>query len=595
VTFEVALMLALLVGALVLFALEILPIEVTALLVLAALILSGAVTLDEALSGFSNKAVVTIGCLFVLSHALTKTGLVALAAERVAAWAERRYWLGVGSLLAAVALLSGFLNNTAVVAIFIPLMLHLCASLGISPSKVLIPLSYASIFGGTLTLIGTSTNLLVSSIAQEAGQPAFGMFEFAPVGAIFLALGLGYTLFFSRRLLPARVEAGDPTATYGLGAYLSEVRVDDESPLAGKTGREVGLGERYGINVLGVIRGGLRLAASPGSVVLQKSDVLIVQAHVDDLMRLRRELGVSLLPEVKLSQEELTANGLVTAEMLVAPASSLVGRTLKQSDFRSRFGGFVMAIRRHSETLRAKIAHTVLQPWDALLTLIPRARLEEIRRSRELVVLTELPVKLRRHRLWWLVLLVLPLAVLLAATGVLEIAAGSLLAAVALLVFRVVSPREAYDAIHWQVIFLIAAFVPVGHAAIATGTADFIAAGLLSVAELLPVARPYAVLALLYLATSLLTQVVSNAAAAIILAPVALSLAAGLGVEPRAFLMAVCFAASAEFMTPVGYQTNLMVYAPGGYRFLDYTRFGAPLNLAFWLTATFVLPIIWPF
>lgn len=588
-------MLALLAGGLVLFALELLPIEVTALLILAALLVGGAVTVEEAMAGFGNKAVLTIGCLFVLSHALTKTGLIALAAERLANWAGDRYWLGVGLLLVAVGLLSGFLNNTAIVAIFIPLVLDLCTRLQVSPSKVLIPLSYASIFGGTLTLIGTSTNLLVSSIAQSAGQAPFGMFEFLPVGLVFLALGMGYTLAFGRRLLPARVEAGDPTASYGLGSYLSEVRIDEGSPLAGQSCQGAELGETYSVNVLGVLRGGRRLTANIGRLRLKEEDVLIVQAQVDDLMRLRRDLAVSLLPEVKLSQEELAAEGLVTAEMLVKPASALVGRTLKQANFRGRFGGFVMAIRRHSQTLREKIAHTVLEPWDALLTLISRDRLEELRRSQELIVLTELPVTIGRQRLWWLVLIVLPLTVLLAATGVIEIAAGSLLGVVALLAFRALSPREAYEAVHWQVIFLIAAFVPVGQAAITTGTADFIAAGLVRLADLLPMAKPYALLALLYLATSLLTQVVSNVAAAIILAPVALSLAADLGVDSRAFLMAVCYAASAEFMTPVGYQTNLMVYSPGGYRFLDYTRFGAPLNLAFWLTAIVLIPRFWPF
>ncbi len=594
-TFEILFMLLLLAAALALFALEVLPIEVTALLVLGALLVSGTITVEQALSGFSNKAVITVGCLFVLSHALTKTGLVRWAAERLAAWAGSRYWLGVGSLLVAAGLLSGFLNNTAIVAIFIPLALDLCSRLQVSPSKVLIPLSYASIFGGTLTLIGTSTNLLVGSIAEAAGEPALGMFEFLPVGAVFFALGLGYLLIFGDRLLPARVQPGDPTASYGLGPYLSEVRVDPGSPLIGQTCRGADLGRQFTVNVLGILRGGRHLDGNVARVPIREGDLLIVQAQVDDLLRMRRELGLSLLPEVKLSQKELADEGLVTAEMLVAPRSGLVGRTLKQVDFRGRLGGFVMAIRRHSETLREKIASIVLEPWDALLVVSSEERLDEIRGSRDLIVLTELPIQLRRQRFWWVVLIVLPVVVLLAATGVLEIAAGALLGVVALLAFRLLSPSEAYGAVSWQVVFLIAAFVPVGQAALATGTADFIAQGLVRLAGLLPLAEPYAVLALLYLATSLLTQVVTNTAAAIILAPVALSLAAALGVEPRAFLMAVCFAASAEFMTPVGYQTNLMVYAPGGYRFLDYTRFGAPLNLAFWLTAVLLLPRVWPF
>lgn len=594
-TFEIAFVLAVLAVGFVLFVSERLPIEVTAFLVLAALLVGGAITVEEALSGFGNKAVITIGSLFVLSHALTETGLVAVAAEKLAAWAGKRYWLGVSMLLISAGVLSGFLNNTAIVAIMIPLVLDLCAKLRLSPSKVLIPLSYASIFGGTLTLIGTSTNLLVGSIAQQAGEEPFGMFEFFPVGAVFLTLGLVYTLTFGRRLLPARVEPGDSTEGYGLGAYLSEVRIGEDSQLVGRTLPEAELGSRFEINVLGVLRGERRISEKLDVLVLEIGDILIVQAQIDDLLRVREELGVELLADIVLSDRELAAEGLVTAEVLVAPDSQLVGKNLVQANFRSRFGGFVMAIRRHSLTVRDQVAKAVLQPWDALLTLIPKDRLEELRGSRGVFVLTELPVRFVRRRFWWLVLLILPTIVVLAAVGILEIVGGALLGAILLLALGVMSPRSAYDAINWQVIFLIAAFVPVGQAAIRSGAADFLAAGLVRAADLLPLSAPYAVLALLYLATSLLTQVVSNAAAAIVLAPVALSLASSLGVEPRAFLMAVCFAASAEFMSPVGYQTNLMVYAPGGYRFLDYTRFGAPLNLLFWVTAVFLIPWVWPF
>ncbi len=591
---EILLILGLLSLGLLFFALELLPIEVTALSILGVLMATGIVTVEQAISGFSNQAVIAIACLLVLSHALTRTGLLAVAAERLADWAGQRYWLGVGTLLLAVALLSGVLNNTAVVAIFIPLVLDFCKKQQISPSKLLLPLSYASIFGGTLTLIGTSTNLLVSSIAEEAGQPPFGMFEFLPVGIVFLVVGLSYTLLAGPRLLPGRVPPGDATENYGLGAYFSEIRVQPESPLVGQNLRESRLGERFAVTVLGIVREDEHLVGEIDRLPLAEGDLLIVQAEIDDLLKLRRD-GLSLLPDVKLSPRELEADGIVTAEVLVAPRSTMVGRTLRQTDFRQRYGGFVMAIRRHSETLRNKVSQTVLAPWDALLTLIPRPRLLELRKSDDVIVLTELPVRLRRRRFWWVVVLLLPLAILLAAVGVFDITSGAMLAVIVLLLLRVLSPEEAYGAVHWQVVVLIAAFVPVGQAALETGASDLIASLLVQVADLLPLAKPYAVLALVYLATSLLTQVISNAAAAIILTPVALSLATQLHVDPRAFLMAVCFAASAEFMTPVGYQTNLMVYSPGGYRFLDYTRFGAPLNLAFWLLAIVLLPRVWPF
>ena len=594
-TVEIALLLALLGGTFVLFILEVLPIEVPALALLAALLLLGLVDVEEALSGLSNPAVVAIGALFVLSYALTKTGLLEVGVEFLERRVGHRKRLAVGLLLATVGVLSGFLNNTAIVAIFVPVAASLCSRLELSPSRVLLPLSYAAIFGGTLTLIGTSTNLLVSSVAADAGLEPFGMFEFTPFGAILLLVGLTYVLVFAPRLLPERVAPGDPTGRYELDGYLTEVRVEAGSALIGRTCEELGVGRTYDVNLLAVLRDAQRYSESVGRVPLEPGDVLLVQGRLEEMVRLRKELGVALLPDAKPTGEELAIGDLLTVEVLVGRGSPLVGHTLQELDFRRSFGAFVMAIRRHGATLRDKVALTRLHAWDALLMLVPRERLEQLRRSQDVVVLREHQLKLTRERGWWLVLLVLPAAVVAAALGLLEIAAAALLGVVALLVSRVLAPREVYDSIDWGVILLIAALVPVGHAMTRTGAAALLAKGVIAGAEYLPLDTPYAVLALLYLCTSLLTQMISNAAAALVVAPIAISLAAGLGVEPRPFLVAVAFAASAEFMTPMGYQTNLMVYAPGGYRFLDYTRFGAPLNLLFWLLATLLIPRFWAF
>ncbi|HVS13360.1 MAG TPA: SLC13 family permease [Thermoanaerobaculia bacterium] len=592
-TWLIALMLGLIVLALIAFALEIVPLEVVALAFLGTVFLLGLVTPEEALAGFSNKAVVAIGALFVLSHALTKTGLVGAAAEKIETWATRRRWLGVSVLLGGVALLSGFLNNTAIVAIFIPLALDLCRRLELSPSRVLMPLSFASIFGGTLTLIGTSTNLLVSSIAQEAGQPPIAMFEFTLLGLIFLVVGLTYVTLFAHRLLPERIGAQELEERYDLGGYLTELRVSEESALVGQTLTVARLGERFGVSVLEVLRGDRRYDRIAG-LLLQPGDRLVAQGTVDDIVKLRKELGLDVRAqelESGLAEEDA---GRVIAEALVHPSSALVGHTLAEVGFRQRYRAFVLGIRRYGSPIQRRLGHTVLRAWDALLLVVPSQRLTEVERDADLIVLAQHREPVDRPRGWWLVLLVLPAVVALSAFDVIEIAIGALLGVVLLLVTRTVDPREAYRAVDWGVLFLIAAFVPVGQAVINTGTADFIAAGVVKLAGLLPVAEPIAVLSLLYLCTSLLTQMVSNAAAAIVVTPIALSLAQTLGVDPRPYLVAVCFAASAEFMTPMGYQTNMMVYAPGGYRFLDYTRFGAPLNLSFWLLATLLIPRFWP-
>lgn len=587
-------MLLLLAATLVVFALELLPLEVTALSLLGVLIVLDLVSVHDALSGFSNRAVIAIGALFVLSYALGKAGLIDLAADRVGALAERSRWLGIALLLVAIAVFSGFLNNTAIVAVFIPLATSLASRLGMSPSKLLLPVSYASIFGGTLTLIGTSTNLIVSGVAADAGQPEFGMFEFTPLGALFCLAGLTYTIALAPRLLPERVPPTSLLRKYELGEYITEIHLDESSQLVGSTVAERKLGADYGVDVLAVVRGERRHTADVGMLRLQAGDVLIARASFEELLALRDKLGVAL-PSDTLEAAEKSIAGDVLAELLVPPTSRLVGRTLGQTDFRRRFGAFVIGIRRHSATLRGKMARTALEAWDSLLALLPRDRLEALRSTQDLIVVSEHETPFRRQPYWWLVLLVLPMVVLLAAFGVLEIAAAALLGATLLLVVKVLSPREAYQSIDWSVIFLVAAFVPVGKAVLDTGTAAFVADLLLRVAELLPVSTPYAVLSLLYLATSLLTQMVSNTAAALVVAPVGLSLAATLGVDARPYLIAVCFAASAEFMTPMGYQTNMMVYAPGGYRFLDYTKFGAPLNLLFWVLATVAIPWFWGF
>lgn len=595
-TLQVAIMLVLIGLALFAFIREIFPIEVTAMALLAAVLLLGFIEPSEAFMGFSNKAVVTIGALFVLSDALMRTGLLEAAAERLSRELGHRRWLGIAVFLFFVAILSGLLNNTAIVAMTIPLVTGLSRRLQVSPSKVLIPLSYASIFGGTLTLIGTSTNILVSSILEQSARPPISMFELTPLGLILLVIGLTYTLLAAPRLLPARVEAQAMTGKYGLGRYLTEVQVLEDSPLIGTSCRDAKINDRYGTTVLAILRGGKRHIQQAGTLELRAEDILIVQGGMEDLMRLRSEEKLALLPDIKLSDAELSSGGLVMAEAIVPPTSPVIGRNLKQIDFRQRFGGFVLAIRRVGGTLREKIAQARLQALDSLLMLVPTTRLEELRRSEDLALVSELEVSYRRHRRWWWVLVLLPAVVLMAAVGVLDIAVGAGLAMVLLLMAKVTTPQQAYRSIEWSVIFLIAAFVPVGQAIINTGTAQFLADSLLRVGGLFdPDWAPWVVLSAVYLVTSLMTQMVSNNAAAIIIAPVALTLGSSLGVDSRPFVIAVCFAASAEFMTPMGYQTNLMVYGPGGYRFGDYTRFGAPLNLLFWVLATLLIPRIWPF
>lgn len=593
---EALLLLVFLGAAFAAFFFELLPVDVTALTLLLALLASGLVPLDEGVAGFSNQGVLTIAGLFILSHALMKTGLLEVAGERLSRRFGHRRWIGVAIFLGLVALMSGFLNNTAVVAMTIPLGIEICRRLGISPSKVLMPLSFAAIFGGTLTLIGTSTNLLVSSIVMDAGQAPLGMFEFTPLGAIFLALGLGYVMLRAPRALPERASLESLTSDFQMTPYLTELRVVEGSKLAGRTVRDIRMSERYDVTMLAILRDAERIVENLRAQEFQIGDTLVVRGSTGGLMRLRSDTGVALLSDVKMTDEELAGSEQVVVEALVVPNSGLIGRTLQEMDFRRSYGGFVLAIRRAEATLRERLARTPLRFADTLLIVTSRDRLGELRRGDELLVVSEIDLRLRRERLWWLPLLLIPLVMLLAATGLVDLLVGVLASVVLLLGLGVLNPLESYRAVDWRVVVFIAAFIPVGEAMFRTGLADLVAAGALVPGTFAPPAlAPWVAVAVLYLITSLATETVTNNAAAIVLTPVALAMAAELAIDPRPLIFSVCFAASASFMTPTGYQTNMMVYGAGNYRFADFTRFGAPLNLLFWLVASLLIPVLYPF
>jgi len=596
VTFEIAFMLALILIALVLFVLELFPIEVTAMLLLAVLLLSDILTVDEAISGLSNKAVVTVGAMLVLGQALVKTGVLAAAADRLAEATGPRSWLAMSVVLVVCGLLSGFLNNTAIVAIFIPLVIDLCRRFHVSPSKFMLPLSYVAIAGGTLTVIGTSTNLLVSAIAEEEGYAPIGMFEFTSVGIVLLVIGLAYVLLAAPRLLPTRSTPQALTRQYEMRHYLTEVQVTESSALIGRTIAESALSRDYDITVIAVHRGVDHVTENLRHLRILPEDVLVVRGSGENLMRLSSAKGVAPLSEVRLSDAEISEEGQFLVEAIVGRNSSLIGRTLEEIDFRQRVGAFVLAIRREGAILRDKIARIRLQFADDLLLVVPEERMGQLRHSEDLIVTARDQVETRLGGTKWAILAILPAIVILSAIGAVDILEAAIVGCIVLLGIRAIRPAEAYRALDLSVLLLIAAFVPVGLAMDKTGTALFLANGILRLRELDPTLfTPAVILSVLYLLTSLLTQTISNNATAILMSPIALQLATEMGVDARPFLVAVAFSASAGLMTPYGYQTNLMVMGPGGYRFMDFLRFGAPLTVIFWAVSSLLIPRIWSF
>lgn len=581
---------------LVLLVLEVIPIDVLGIGLLLVLWFTGYVDSDEAIAGFSNKAVLTVAVMFVLSHALVKTGVLENLAQYFIDMEKKVKWLGMGLFFVTISLFSGFINNVAAVAIFIPVAMHMASIFRISPSKLLIPLSYAAIYGGTITLIGTSTNLLVSSVGEVHGIKPLGMFEFLPMGLIFLVVGTIYSLFVLPRLLPSRAPVSTLVGKYHMSTYLTEFRVDKGSPLIDSTCRDRHINEKYEITVLGIIRNGLQITSNIADLQLLEGDVLLTQGAIDKFMRFHQQEKVLALSDIKLGEKELQAGDNVLVEGLIGPESKLSGKTLSDLDFRKRYDAFVMAIGRRGITIKKKIAHIRLRFADTLLMLMPADEISQLRNDPDLIILQHHEINMRKKRIRWLAVIVLPLIMLAAASGWIDILAAALTGAFLLLVTQHISTREAYGAINWPVIIFIAAFIPFGTAMESSGAALLIGNSVTSLARLFPEnLAPYALLSSLYFITAFITSIVSNNAAAIVLTPIAIAAANNMGIDSRPLIFTICFAASASFMTPIGYQTNLMVYGPGKYQFMDYVKAGAPLNLVFWVIASVLTPVFWPF
>ncbi len=595
-TFEIAFVLGLIFLAFILFVTEKFSLDVTALLILTILFLSGFLSIDEAISGFSNPAVITISLLFVLSYALQKTRILEYLIVRINQLVSRSITLGLSVYLLTIALASALMNNTAIVAIFMPVTIRLAHRYHMSPSKLLIPLSYAAIMGGTLTLVGTSTNLLVNSIYINNNGLALGMFEFAKYGWITLVIGLIYILTIAPRILPSRTVTSSLTKSYHMAGYLTEMKISKDSPLVGSTCQERNVSHNYDVIVLDIQRDKRLISYNVGNEKLEEGDILFVKGSVESFLQMKEVEKVSLLTDEKLTQSELEQEDNVLIECMVTDQSDLIGQTIMNSNFRKRFYAFILAIRREGSIIRNKIAHVLIQSYDTLLIYGGKKQLEKLANSSGFILLGEVQEKLVKVRFWWISILSIFATITLAAAGVLPIIKGALLSVVVLLVFRVITPNEAYQSIHWQVIVLIAALIPLGIVIESTGTASFIGESISQIVRSYSDnLQPHILLALTYLITMILTEVSSNTATAIIMTPVVLSISASMGIDARPLIFGVCFAASASFSTPVGYQTNLMVYGPGGYRFSDFIKVGLPLSITLWLTAIIIIPMIWPF
>ncbi len=589
---EIIIVLAVLLLAVTLFVTEKMRVDLVALLVMALLLLSGIISPAEGLAGFSNAATVTVASMFILSAGLFKTGAVSFLGGFVSRVFKSGFWVGIISVMVVVAVLSAFINNTPVIAIFLPILLGVARETGISASKILMPVSFASMFGGVCTLIGTSTNILVSSIAERNGLRAFTMFEFAPLGLIMFGVGTAYMLLFGIRLIPERRGKGDLVEEFSLNEYLTEIVVSTESTSVDKMIKDAPLVHDLDLSILKIQRGERVISLPSARDHIRANDVLLVRCDIEKIRALQEESGVQFKPESKWGDENLSNEEFRLVEAIIDPNSDLVGSTLQRSFFREKYGGTVLAIRHGGRVLHEKLSDTVLRAGDLLLLEIKVSRLGNFKRSGDFIITSEMDVsEFRRGKAFFAVAIVA--GVVVAATmGIAPIVVTALLGAIALILTGCISVEEAYEAIEWKIIFLLAGVLSLGTALDASGAAGLLSSNMIAYVGVL---GPIALVSAFYLVTSILTETMSNNATAALLAPIAIATAQTMGVDATPFLMAITFAASASFMTPVGYQTNTMIYGPGQYKFIDFVKVGSPLNVMFWILATILIPMIWSF
>jgi di/tricarboxylate transporter len=603
---EIGLTLALIAVTLVAFIREWAAPDVIALTVLCAVVALGLIDPTRMTDVFKNEAPLTIAALFVIGGALERTGAVDHIGQLLKTRLSGNLRVAIFAFSGLAAFFSAWMNNTAIVAILLPVTLGFARTKNIAASRLLMPLSYASILGGCCTLIGTSTNLLVNGALKDAGERPMGMFELAPIGIPLAIAGIGYLVIFGPRLIPARSSISGSLEIEFRTTPLFHVLVEDDSPMVGKLLLETPLFNRAGgVHLLEIRRNGQRIMRPMNTITVEKYDRFLVAVHGRNKQTVKPE---DLFASIR-AQVLSTVDGIVT-ELVVRDESSLLGQTLARSDFRQNYNAVVLAVHRNGVNITKKIATLPLEIGDTLLVITPAHNLDEIAESRDFVLTdkpAEEPVRPPRHHsvLAWAALI----GVVLTATATdllngvfpsipkIPIHYAALVGALSLLWLKVITPRDAYASVDWQVLLMLYGLLGLGMAMQATGTAEYLAQALVALtrgvfpAEMLPVATLW----LVFLLTLLLTEVLSNNATAVMMIPIVLGLAAELGVDSRPFVIAVTVSASCAFALPMGYQTHLMVYGPGGYRFSDFLRVGIPLNIICWILSCLLIPLIWPF
>ena len=589
-TIEIILLLVILGITLVFFTFEWLSVDIVALGVLLSLVLLGLVPLERAFDSFGSDTVVLILGLLILTASLVRTGVVEITGryllKRVTANPNRLLWMVMG----AGAGMSAFMSNTAAAAFFVPTVIGLANRLKINASRLLMPLAFAAILASSVTFVSTSTNIVVSGVMTQYGMPPMRMFELTRVGLPIVVVGLLYMASIGQRLMPQRASQEDLTVEFDLPSYLTEISIMESSPLAGKTLAESGLGHDLDITVLRIVRDEDKLLAPRADETLEKGDVLLVEANRDEIIKIKDSVGIGIASETPHYDPDLQAEDVQLAEVILLPRSPFIGRRPRGLDLRERFGLQVLAINRQEQTIHRKISQVPLRMGDVLLVQGPRTNISLLERNnafRVLGMLEDVTPDYSRARLAVGIFIG---ALLLATFNILTLPVAILAGVVISFLTKCITPEEAYREVEWKAIILIGSMLAFGSAMEYTGAAQFLAR---QIVLLLGDGNPIWLLSAFFILTVLLTQPMSNQAAAVVVLPVAIQAALQLGLNPRTFAMMIAVAASTSYITPLE-PACLIVYSLGHYKFLDFIKVGSLLTIVVYIIAILLVPRIWP-
>lgn len=584
---QIAIVLGLLIIAVVLFSTEKLSVDVVTLLLLMALVITNILTPQEAFAGFSNDIIIILASIFVISGALQKSGIMDAIGARLHKVARGSFNRLLFVVMVLISGISSFMNNTTATAIFVPPLMGAAKKSGISASKLLMPLAYASILGGTCTLIGTSTNVAVSGYIARSGMEPLSLFEITPVGLTLVAVGILYMMVVGQHLLPDHKDDSF-TQEFAIRQYLSEIMIPQASPLIGQRIFQSDL-SKMGFRILEVLRGGDKFLPEARTAI-ESGDILLVEGKVEDLLRVKETAGIDIRADTKLTARDLETDEIRIVEALITPQSDLIGRTLKEANFRAQYGMTALAVYRHGQSLLDKIGHIRLHMGDLLLVQGPADRLDYLRRHPDFWILEEISPTLYRKSKGLYTIAFFIGAIAVAGLGLLPLSISFLGAALLAILFRAITIEEAYEFIDWRLIILIGGMTAFGVAMDKTGTAEFLASWI--VGGLAPFGVT-TIMAGLFVLTILLTQPMSNAAAALVVLPIAIETAQRLGANERSFAIAIMLAASISFIAPFE-PSCILVYGPGKYKFMDFIKTGVLLTVILMLVVLLLVPLFWP-